>query len=373
MRAVKRISLLFASTLLASTLFAGCEGDPPPPTKSSGTKPPVSAKSSSSATASASATPSASASGDGVLPALLFLPEVKTPDDNKLSEAKIALGKTLFFDKRLGKDGGMACEGCHFEDKGWADGLPLSKKADGTMNTRHTPSLLGVGYNESWYWDGRADTLEKQVLAAWKGQMGGDPDKAAAEIGKVEGYKKLFKDAFAKDDITGDDIVKALAAFVRSLRSGNSPFDKFQKGDKTAASEAAARGWELFRNKAGCAQCHAPPLYTDNQFHNVGVGYDKPEPDVGRSKVTNDDKDKGRFKTPTLRSITLHAPYFHDGSAKTLEEAVDYMLKGGRKNDNLDQALKPVELTPEERTDLLEFLKSLEGEKVPFEKPAIPE
>jgi cytochrome c peroxidase len=229
-----------------------------------------------------------------------------------------------------------------------------------------------VGYLTAWYWEGRAETLEKQVIAAWKGQMGGDPDKVAADLAKIDGYKKAFKEAYAKDDISADDIVNALASYVRTVRSCNSPWDKSQNGDKAAVDESVKRGFELFRNKAGCAVCHVPPLYTDLKYHNVGIGMDKPEPDVGRSKISQDDKDKGAFKTTTLRSITLHPPYFHDGSAKTLEEAIDYMLTGGKGTDNLDSAFKKVELTPEERTDLIAFVKSLEGERPSFEKPELP-
>jgi cytochrome c peroxidase len=268
----------------------------------------------------------------------------------------------------------MACENCHYEDKGWADGKALSEKADGKTNTRHTPSLINVGYQSVWYWDGRAPTLEAQILAAWKGQMGvGDAfEERVKEIAKIDKYKEMFKAAFGSDDIKGDHVVKALASFVRTLRSGDSPFDKFDKGDKKAISESAARGWEIFRNKAGCAACHAPPLFTDLGFHNVGVGYTAKEPDKGRAAATKDDKDAGKFKTPSLRSVTLHPPYFHDGSAKTIEEAIDYMLGGGHKNDNLDSGLKKIELTKEERADLIAFVKALEAKPPKFEKPKLP-
>ncbi len=354
---------------LGAALALGCDETTP----SSTTAPPTTttAATTTSASASAAPEPSASAPSEGPLAPLAYLPAMQTPADNALTEAKIALGKMLFFDKRLGLDQKFACENCHFVDKGWADALPVSTKADGKPNSRHTPALHNVGYQKSWYWDGRAATLEAQVLAAWKSQMGADPDKVAAELAKVDAYKKRFAEAFDKQDITADDVVKALASFVRSVRSGNAPFDKFEQGDKQAISESAARGWEIFRNKAACARCHAPPLFTDLDFHNVGVGMDKPEPDLGRFNVTKDDKDKGRFKTPSLRSVSKHPPYFHDGSAATLEAAVDYMLSGGHANDNLDENLKKVELTPEEKADLIAFLQALDGDQ-PFEPPTIP-
>jgi cytochrome c peroxidase len=302
------------------------------------------------------------------------LPELKPPADDPLTPAKVALGKQLFFDKRLSKDGSAACQSCHLPEKGWTDGKALSTKVDGKTNTRHSPTLFNAGYNDLWYWDGRAESLEKQVAAAWTGQMSGDPAGVAVAIGKIPGYAVQFRTIFSRD-ATPADIVQALASFVRTLRSGGSPWDRYEAGDKTAAGEDAVRGFELFRNKAGCAACHVPPMYTDNMFHDVGIGFDKPEPDPGRGKITKNEKENGAFKTPTLRSVTTHPPYFHDGRAATVEEAVDLMLAGGikDKNPNLDARLKPVKLSAKERTDLLAFVKALEAPAPPFEAPTLPE
>jgi len=305
------------------------------------------------------------------------LPEMKVPADNALTAEKVALGKQLFFDKRLSKDGSASCETCHLADKGWADGKALSAKVGGAMNTRHSPTLFNVGYQDLWYWDGRADTLEKNVQAAWKGQIGGDPAAVSAALAKIPEYQVQFQTIF-KQDPSEDGIVKALASFIRTLRSGDSPWDKYEKGDKKAVGEEAVRGFELFRNKAGCAACHAPPMYTDNAFHNTGIGFDKPEPDLGRGKISKDEKDNGAFKTPTLRSVTTSAPYFHDGHAATLEEAIDLMLAGGvlvkdkDKNKNHDAKLKPVKLSAKERTDLIAFVKALEAPAQPFTPPKVP-
>ncbi len=334
--------------------------------------------------ASAAAPAASSAAATKPLPAMpaaaplprtpAALPELKTPEDNPLTPEKVALGKQLFFDKRLSKDGSMACETCHLPEKGWTDAQKLSPKVGGAVNTRHTPTLWNVGYNEAYYWDGRAATLEKNVEAAWKGQMGADPAEIAGKLGAVPGYQVQFRTLF-KSDVTPDGIVKALASFIRTLRSGGSPWDRYEAGDKAAVGEDAVRGFDLFRNKAGCAACHAPPLYTDNGFHNVGIGFDKDvkEPDVGRGKVTNDEKDKGRFKTPTIRSIETSGPYFHDGRAATLEEAVDLMLAGGIKNPNLDERLKPVKLSDSEKKDLLAFVKALKAPEETFARPTLPE
>jgi cytochrome c peroxidase len=291
-----------------------------------------------------------------------------------LMPEKVELGRQLFFDKRLSKDGSASCETCHVPEKGWTDGQVFSTKVGGGVNTRHSPTLINVGYNELWYWDGRAETLEKQIEAAWKGQMGADPAAAAAKIGQIPGYQIQFKTLFNRD-ATPEDIVASLAQFVRTIRSGDAPWDKYDKGDKKAVGEDAVRGFALFRDKAGCAACHAPPLYSDNAFHDVGIGYDKPEPDVGRGKISKNDKENGAFKTPTLRSVGLHPPYFHDGRAATLDAAIDYMLSGGikDKNANLDPKMKAIKLSPKERADLAAFVKALETPATPFERPKLPE
>lgn len=303
------------------------------------------------------------------------LPELKTPADNPQTAEKVALGKQLFFDKRLSKDGSMSCETCHVPEKGWSDGNAFSKKQNGDMNTRHSPALWNVGYNERYYWDGRAETLEKQIEAAWKGQMGADPAAIAAAIAKIPGYAVQFKTIF-NTEATPDAIIKAVGAFVRTIRSGESAWDKFEAGDKSAVSDSVKKGWEVFRTKAGCAGCHAPPLFTDNAYHNTGVGFGKDvkEPDLGRGKVTKDKKDDGLFKTPTLRSVETHPPYFHDGHIASFEEAVDFMIGGGIKNDNIDERLKKaVKLSKAEREDLLAFLRALTVKAENYERPKLPE
>jgi cytochrome c peroxidase len=313
------------------------------------------------------------------------LGEMAVPGDNPMTPEKAELGKKLFFDTRLSKTGKMSCETCHLPDKGWADGKALSPKFDGSMNTRHTPTLINAGFYKQWYWDGRAATLEGQVTAAWRGQMGGDPDAVAMTLNGIEEYKNDFQKAF-NGPATGANIAQALATFVRTIKSENSPWDKYQKGDKSTVSEDAVKGFNVFSDseKANCTLCHLPPLFTDTLFHNVGVGYDKPMPDLGRGKILADAAEKagtkdatadtmqGAFKTPTLRSVTENAPYFHDGRAKTLDDAVDFMLKGGTPNPHLDEKLKPKMISKEERGQLIAFIKSLTAEQMPFEKPKVP-
>ena len=313
------------------------------------------------------------------------LPEMAIPADNPLTAERVALGKQLFFDTRLSKNGNMSCETCHQPDKGWTDGKALSEKFDGTMNTRHTPTLYNVGYYKEWYWDGRAATLEAQILAAWRGQMGADPEQIVGKLNAIEGYKNAFQTALG-GPATADGVTKALAGFVRTLISDNSPWDRYEKGDKSAVPEDAVKGFTVFSDsdKANCTLCHLPPTYTDALFHNVGVGFDKPTPDLGRGKILADKatqsggdvaeakKLDGAFKTPTVRSVSESGPYFHDGRAANLEDAVDFMLRGGIKNPSLDEKLKPRKLSAQERTQLLAFLKSLTPESKPFEKPQLP-
>ncbi len=364
------------ATTAFSALVAGCDSPPDsskPTTTAASAAPP---KGSSSGTATSAAKPlPPMPKPDAVPDAPKYASEMKIPADNPLTPEKVFLGKQLFFDKTLSADGTGACQSCHWPERGWTDGEKLSKKVGGAMNTRHSPTMLNVGYNDLWYWDGRADSLEKNVTAAWKGQLGGDPEKVAAAIAKIPGYEVQFRAVFGTN-ATPDAIAKSLASFLRTLRAGDAPWDKFEKdsADKSPAAESARRGFAIFRGKAACAACHAPPMFTDNAFHNVGIGYDKDvkEPDIGRGKVTNNKDDNGRFKTPTLRDVTKHAPYFHDGRAATIEEAVDYMLSGGLKNDNLDKLLKKVTLTKAEREDLLAFIKSLESPTTEFKVPTLP-
>lgn len=296
---------------------------------------------------------------------------MKAPSDNELSPERVMLGKMLFFDKRMGKDDKWSCESCHYVDKGWADGKKVSTKADGKDNGRHSPTLFNVAFANEWYWDGRKATLEAQIDAAWTGQMGADPKAVSAALAKIPEYEAHFQRAYGASP-SGELIVKALASFVRTIWAGTAPYDKFELGDQDAVDEAAKRGFTIFTKKASCSLCHAPPMYTDFQYHNVGIGFGEGgNKDEGRGKVTNKAEETGAFKTPSLRGVALHAPYFHDGSAATLEEAVDYMLDGFHSNAHLDEQLRKVVLTDDEKKDLIAFLKALTPD-VDFTPPQLP-
>ena len=281
------------------------------------------------------------------------------PADNPMTPDKVALGRQLFFDERLSVDGSKSCYSCHVCEHGLTDGLPKAIGAGNKQLPRSSPTLWNIGYHQEFYWDGRSPSLEKQALAAWTGaNMGANADEIVAKLNALQDYKSQFQKVF-QSDATPDNVVKAIAAFERTIISGNTAWDRWKAGDSTAISQSAWRGWNIFQ-AIKCNNCHDGVLFTDQQYHNIGIGMDQKEPDVGRFKVTNNPQDTGAFKTPTLRDIEKSAPYFHDGSAKTLEEAVDIMLGGGKPNQYLDKKnLEPHKLLPEQREDLLNFLRSL--------------
>lgn len=282
------------------------------------------------------------------------------PEDNPMSPERAALGRQLFFDARLSGDGSLSCYSCHLNDRGLSDGRPTAVGAFRKKLTRNSPTLWNIGYHAELYWDGRAKSLEAQTLAAWKGgNMGADPDFIAAKLNSIDGYRTQFQQVFGQE-ATPENVPKALACFMRTIISRDTPFDRWQRGDESAVSDAAKRGHEIFKT-AKCDNCHSGFLFTDQQFHNVGIGMDAADPDVGRYKVTRIDEDRGAFKTPTLRDVADSAPYFHDGSAATLEEAVKIMVDGGIDNPHLDRTnLERADLTADEVHDLMEFLRALD-------------
>lgn len=298
------------------------------------------------------------------------LPAMVHPADNPGTPAKVALGAQLFVDKRLSGSGNTACQSCHYRHLGWADGQTLSRRDDGTLNTRHTPTLYNVGHQTSWYWDGRASSLEAQILAAWKAQNGADPEVVAQRLNAVPGYRGQFQAVFG-GPATAQNIPQALAAYLRSKNSESAPWDRYEQGDLKAVSPAAIAGYKLFAGKARCAVCHTAPHYGNGGFHNVGLEGGKAQPDLGRFAVTGVDSDRSAFKTPTLRSAALSAPYFHDGSAKTLRDAVTLMANGGGDDRHKSKLLKDVDLDDEEIDQIVAFINSLTSTEI-WRAPPLP-
>jgi cytochrome c peroxidase len=298
------------------------------------------------------------------------LPAVQHPADNPSSPAKVALGAQLFMDKRLSGSGTNNCQSCHYRELGWTDAKVLSRRDNGDMNTRHTPALYNVGHQSIWYWDGRAATMEVQTLAAWRNQMSVDPAVAAARIAAVPAYASQFQAVFGAP-ASPETIVKALTAYLRTKNSENSPWDRYEQGDVKAVPKAAVEGYQLFAGKAGCIACHAPPFYGNSTFFNIGLEHGKEKPDVGRFNVTKLEADRSAFKTPSLRSVALGAPYFHDGSVATLKEAVRYMAGGGKPDPNKTPVLQPRGLSEAEIDKIVAFLTSLTSTEA-WQAPTVP-
>ena len=295
------------------------------------------------------------------------------PPDNPMTPEKVALGKQLFFDERLSADGSKSCYSCHVCEHGLTDGLAKAIGAGNKPLTRNSPTLWNIGYHKEFYWDGRSNTLEKQAMAAWTGaNMGANADEIVAKLNALQDYRAQFQKIF-QSDATPDNVVKAIVAFERTLISGNTAWDRWKAGDNTAISMSSYRGWNIFQ-AIKCNNCHDGVLFTDQQYHNIGIGLDQQQPDPGRGKVTNRPEDMGAFKTPTLRDVARSGPYFHDGSVKTLEEAVDIMLGGGKPNPYLDtKNLQPHKISPDQREDILNFLRSLTVDDCRLTKPPLPQ
>lgn len=287
----------------------------------------------------------------------LGLTPVPVPADNPMTAEKIALGKQLYFDGRLSLDNKVSCASCHDPAKGFSNGERFATGVGGKKGGRSAPTVINSAYSTLQFWDGRAKTLEEQALGPIQNpiEMTMTLDDVVKRLNGIAGYKSQFKKVFGTD-VTSEGIAKAIAAYERTVVSGNAPYDKFKAGDTKALSESAQRGMKLFFGKAHCSACHAGPNFSDNSFHNVGVGMDKKDFDKGRADISKLSGDTGAFKTPTLREIARTAPYFHDGSAKTLEEVVDHYAKGGIPNEWLDEEIFNIKIAPGEKTDLVKFM-----------------
>lgn len=288
----------------------------------------------------------------------LGLPSVPVPSDNPMTPEKIALGKQLYFDGRLSLDNKVSCASCHDPAKGFSNGEPFATGVGGKKGGRSAPTVINSAYATLQFWDGRAKTLEDQALGPIQNpiEMNMTLEAVIKKLNGIDGYKTQFKKVFGTDGATADGIAKAIAAYERTVISGNAPYDKFKAGDTKALSESAQRGMKLFFGKAHCSACHAGPNFSDNSFHNVGVGMDKKDFDKGRADISKLSGDTGAFKTPTLREIAKSGPYFHDGSAKTLEEVVDHYAKGGIPNEWLDEEIFNIKIAPTEKADLVKFM-----------------
>ncbi len=288
------------------------------------------------------------------------------PEDNPLTKEKIELGRLLFFDKRMSQNNTISCSTCHVPALAFTDGQPVSAGIHRQQGGRSAPTSINRGFSKAQFWDGRAATLEEQSVGPLTNPIEHgfpDNDDVVVRINEIQGYKNLFSKAFRTNAITIQHVGKAIASFQRTLISGNSPFDQFDyDGEEKAISEAAKRGKKLFFGKARCNLCHFGTNFSDEKFHNVGIGWEGEVVDVGRYHVTHDQKDIGTFKTPTLREISKTAPYMHDGRFVTLKQVIDHYNQGGVKNPFLDNQIIPLDLTESEKQDLIEMLRALNGD-----------
>jgi cytochrome c peroxidase len=333
------------------------------------------------------------------LKAPMGLTRVPVPAYNELTVEKVELGKQLYFDKRLSADNTVACATCHDPAQGWSYNDTFSPGIRGQKTGRVAPTVINSAYNKLQFWDGRADSLEDQALGPIQapGEMGNTLVAVAKKLDAIKGYKEQFRKVFGTEHVTADGIAKAIAAFERTILSGNSPFDKWLSDPEEnagAISESAKRGWALFRGKARCSNCHSGANFTDDAFHNIGVGFADWEKATserraailaghgGRWAVTKvghkNPADIGAYKTPTLRNVAETAPYMHDGSEATLEAVIEYYERGGNRNPWSDKQLletgkTALGLTAQDKKDLVEFLKALTGEVTKVELPKLPD
>ncbi len=334
----------------------------------------------------------------------LGLPEVPVPADNPLTHERIALGRKLFYDRRLSLNGTQSCAMCHIPEQGFANNeLATAVGLEGQDVGRNAPSLYNVAYQTRLFHDGRERSLEHQ---AWQPLINpiemGNPSIGwvLARIKSLPDYARLFEQAFGGRGPSMDTVGQAIASYERTLLAADSPFDRwYYGGDPAALGESARRGFTLFAGRAGCSACHPVgvrnALFTDQDLHHTGVGYARsmggpsgprrvvlapgvfgeiaPEVlasvsrpatanDLGRYRVTRDPADRWSFKTPSLRNVALTAPYMHDGSLRRLEDVVDFYDRGGIPNPLLDPRIRPLGLTAQEKADLVAFLESLTGD-----------
>jgi len=285
------------------------------------------------------------------------------PPDNPVTAVKAALGRKLFFDKRLSRDHSTSCATCHDPDLAFTDREPVAVGIDGQKGTRRSPRLINRVYGRSFFWDGRAQSLEEQALKPIENPLEMDLslDQAVARLSADAAYAAAFQEVFQAAPET-QYVAMALATYVRTIVSGDSRYDRYVAGDADALNAAERRGLELFRGKASCVVCHLGPNLTDEDFHNTGVGWDEgPAQDLGRAEFTAEERDKGAFRTPTLREVASAGPYMHDGSLKTLEDVVDFYSDGGKPNPYRDGEMLRLDLTAAEKADLVSFLNTLSG------------
>lgn len=297
------------------------------------------------------------------------------------------LGKILFFDPRLSGSNQISCSSCHDPDLSWQDGRVLALGNDHLQGNRNTQSLLNVHINKELFWDGRANSFETQMVEPLSAhhEMNMDVPTLGEKLGKIKGYEALFEKAYQSKDIDFDKIAQALAAFQKIIKSRSSRYDQFLSGDYKEFTDDEVAGLHLFRTKARCMNCHSGPFLTDTSFHNIGLTYYKRKfEDLGRYNVTKKNEDVGKFRTPSLRELNRTRPWMHNGLFDNLEGVINIYNSGmpqlaktdEQKNDPMfpktDRLIKPLNLTPQEKKQLVAFLNTLTGTPYRMRRPELP-
>ncbi len=293
-----------------------------------------------------------------------LLPAVPEPENNPMTAARVSLGEALFFDPRLSESGKISCATCHAEKLGWSDGVAFGSGHGNSTLSRRTPTIINAGYVSLLMWDGRFSSLEEQALGPISSsvEMNMDLEKLDYLLRDAERYKSMFGKAYPNEEIDRKTISKALASFERTLVSNDSRFDRWVNGEKNALSEQEIHGFAVFlsEERGNCVVCHHPPNFTDDGFHNLGIGSSSTNPsDEGRYEFVPIRSMHGAFKTPTLRDVAKHPPYFHDGSAIDLEAVIEHYQQGGTPGPYLSPNMKPLTLSKEERAALIAFMYAL--------------
>lgn len=303
--------------------------------------------------------------------------KVPAPANNQTTPARVDLGKTLFFDKRLSGQKNISCATCHDPRKGWADGLPTAVGKDGKVLGRASPPITNAAFNSIQMWDGRKASLEDQASGPMdsKDEMDRDIEALAIELAKIAEYRAGFEAAYPGEGINKSTITRAIASFERTVVCRNTAFDRWLAGEASAMSKDQVAGFKVFLDpeKGNCATCHSEPNFTDDGFHNIGLkSFGDDNPDMGRFKQRPVKLMRGAFKTPSLRNVARTAPYFHDGSAKTLVEVIKHYERGGDNKSNLSPDMKELKLSGSERSNLVEFLNALNCNMQQVSLPDIP-
>lgn len=287
------------------------------------------------------------------------LPPMPLPADYEPTPAMFALGQRLFHEVALSDDRSVSCASCH-PAPGFASAAPRPAGVRGRRAKRHAPSLFNRGYGRLQRWDGASPSLEAFVLEPIEDpdEMALPLDDALARLTADARYRREFEAAFGSPPERAH-LRRALATFVRGIARGDAPYDRFVQGERGAMTARERTGFWIFESKARCWQCHTPGLFTDDRFHNTGIGVAGGRPEPGRAAVTGEAADTGAFKTPTLRGVKLNPPYMHDGSLATLRDVVDFYARGGNANPHLDPRMRPLELSEADRSALVAFLASL--------------